>query len=126
VLARNHIKVSAIDNGPMAETALATGLVDAIRADGFVWQPPKPVEWLVCDMVESPRKVAARLGLWFAQGWCRRAIFNLKLPMKKRWDETRLCLDLFQQKAGVPLDLRAKQLYHDREEITVYAGPVGK
>jgi 23S rRNA (cytidine2498-2'-O)-methyltransferase len=126
VLARHHIKVAAIDNGPLAETALATGLIDPIRADGFTWQPPKPVEWLVCDMVEGPRKVATRLAAWFAQGWCRRAIFNLKLPMKKRWDETRLCLDLFASKAGVPLDIRAKQLYHDREEITVYAGPMGK
>jgi 23S rRNA (cytidine2498-2'-O)-methyltransferase len=126
VLARNHVQVSAVDNGPLAESALATGLVDHIRADGFVWQPPKAVEWLVCDMVESPRKVAARVAHWFAQGWCRRAIFNLKLPMKKRWDETRSSLDLFEQKAGVPLEIRAKQLYHDREEITVYAGPPAK
>ena len=25
--------------------------------------------------------------------------------------------------AGVPVEWRARQLYHDREEITVYAGP---
>jgi 23S rRNA (cytidine2498-2'-O)-methyltransferase len=124
VLARHHVRVAAIDNGPLAQSALDTGLIDAIRADGFTWQPPKPLDWMVCDMVEGPRKVASRLALWFAQGWCKRAIFNLKLPMKKRWDETRLCLDLFAQKAGMDLDIRAKQLYHDREEITVYAGPV--
>jgi 23S rRNA (cytidine2498-2'-O)-methyltransferase len=126
VLARNHIRVQAIDNGPLAESATATGLVEAIRADGFTWQPPKSVEWLVCDMVESPRRVAARLAQWFAQGWCKRAIFNLKLPMKKRWDETQACLALFADQAGLPLDIRAKQLYHDREEITVYAGPPAK
>jgi 23S rRNA (cytidine2498-2'-O)-methyltransferase len=123
VLARNHVRVAAIDNGPLAESALATGLVEAIRADGFHWQPPKPLDWLVCDMVESPRRVAGRLAQWFAQGWCKRAIFNLKLPMKKRWDETQVCLALFGQQAGKPLEIRAKQLYHDREEITVYAGP---
>jgi 23S rRNA (cytidine2498-2'-O)-methyltransferase len=44
--------------------------------------------------------------------------------MKKRWDETRLCLDLFQEQAGKPLVVRAKQLYHDREEITVLASPL--
>src|SRR3546814_12142776 len=42
-------------------------------------------DWMVCDMVEQPRRVAARMGEWFANGWCRQAIFNLKLPMKKRW-----------------------------------------
>ena len=122
VLARQHLRVSAIDNGPMAESAFSTGLVEHLRADGFRWQPPKPVEWLVCDMVESPVRVAARMAEWFANGWCKRAIFNLKLPMKKRWEETRRCLDLFERNAGRPLTIRARQLYHDREEITVYAG----
>ncbi|MBS0193147.1 MAG: 23S rRNA (cytidine(2498)-2'-O)-methyltransferase RlmM [Proteobacteria bacterium] len=121
VLARQHLRVTAIDNGPLAASALATGLIEHVRADGFHWQPPKPVDWLVCDMVESPRKVAARIAQWFAQGWCRRAIFNLKLPMKKRWDETKLCFDLLREQAGGTLELRARQLYHDREEITVYA-----
>ena len=122
VLARQHIRVYAIDNGPMAETALATGIIEHLRADGFRWQPPKTLDWLVCDMVESPRKVAARMATWFRECWCRRAIFNLKLPMKKRWIETRDCLALFADEAGRPLEVRARQLYHDREEITVYAG----
>ena len=122
ILARRQIRVYAIDNGPLAETAMATGLIEHLRADGFSWQPPRMLDWMVCDMVEQPRRVASRMAEWFANGWCRRAIFNLKLPMKKRWQETRLCLDLFEQQAGRPLTVRAKQLYHDREEITVYAG----
>ena len=123
VLARRHLRVFAIDNGPMADSALDTGLIDHQRADGFHWQPPKPMDWLVCDMVESPRKVTGRIAEWFARGWCKHAIFNLKLPMKKRWEETRQCLQQFQKEAEKPLVIRAKQLYHDREEITVYAGP---
>jgi 23S rRNA (cytidine2498-2'-O)-methyltransferase len=43
--------------------------------------------------------------------------------MKKRYDETRLCLDLIRAKGGArTIALRARQLYHDREEITVFAG----
>lgn len=122
VLARRHVRVFAVDNGPMAASAMDTGVIEHIRADGFRWQPPKPLDWLVCDMVESPSKVASRMATWFREGWCKRAIFNLKLPMKKRWDETRDCLQLFADQAGKPLDVRARQLYHDREEITVYAG----
>ncbi|MDY0021096.1 23S rRNA (cytidine(2498)-2'-O)-methyltransferase RlmM [Arenimonas caeni] len=122
VLARRHIRVFSIDNGPMAPSAMETGVIEHIRADGFRWQPPKPLDWMVCDMVESPAKVADRMATWFREGWCKRAVFNLKLPMKKRWDETRDCLQHFVDHAGRPLTLRAKQLYHDREEITVYAG----
>lgn len=121
VLAKHHLQVSAIDNGPMNADALATGLIEHIRADGFHWQPPRPIDWMVCDMVETPSKVARRMAQWFANGWCRNAIFNLKLPMKKRWEETALCLDLFREQCGKPVRIRAKQLYHDREEITVFA-----
>ena len=121
ILARHHFRVLAVDNGPMAEAALATGLVEHIRADGFSWSPPKRQDWLVCDMVESPRKVASRMAEWFSLGWCEHAIFNLKLPMKKRWDETQTCLQAFAAQAGKPLVIRARQLYHDREEITVFA-----
>jgi 23S rRNA (cytidine2498-2'-O)-methyltransferase len=121
VLAKHHLHVSAIDNGPMDAEALATGLIEHIRADGFHWQPARPIDWMVCDMVETPSKVARRMAQWFANGWCRNAIFNLKLPMKKRWEETALCLDLFEKQCQKPMLIRAKQLYHDREEITVFA-----
>ena len=124
VLTRQHLKVISVDNGPLREHVLETGLVEHLRADGFHWQPETPLDWMVCDMVEQPRRVAERMATWFREGWCKHAIFNLKLPKKKRWDETRLCLDLFQEQAGKPLHLRAKQLYHDREEITVLASPL--
>ncbi len=121
VLTRQHLQVTSVDNGPLRQHVLDTGLVEHLRADGFHWKPERSLDWMVCDMVEQPRRVAERMATWFREGWCRHAIFNLKLPMKKRWEETRLCLELFEQQAGVSLALRAKQLYHDREEITVLA-----
>jgi 23S rRNA (cytidine2498-2'-O)-methyltransferase len=123
VLTRHKLQVIAIDNGPLRPHVMDTGLVQHLRADGFAWHPAKPLDWMVCDMVEQPSRVAARMAEWFREGWCRHAIFNLKLPMKKRWQETRLCLDRFASQAGKPLTIRAKQLYHDREEITVFATP---
>ena len=54
----------------------------------------------------------------------RRAIFNLKLPMKKRRAEVQANLADFHARceaAGVAVQTRARQLYHDREEITVLA-----
>jgi 23S rRNA (cytidine2498-2'-O)-methyltransferase len=121
VLVRNGLHVTSIDNGPLRQHLLDSGRVDHLRADGFHWQPKSPLDWMVCDMVEQPRRVAERMATWLREGWCRHTIFNLKLPMKKRWDETRLCLNLFEQQAQKPLHMRARQLYHDREEITVFA-----
>ena len=120
-LVRRSLHVTAVDNGPMDAALMESGLVAHAREDGFRFRPKKPVDWLVCDMVEQPRRVAALIAQWFAEERCKRAIFNLKLPMKKRWEETRLCLDLVRDALGHDADIRAKQLYHDREEITVFA-----
>src|SRR5690606_34797973 len=79
VLARRHVRVAAIDNGPLASQVIDSGLVTHIRADGFTWRPVKPVDWLVCDMVEQPARVAVLIGRWLADGSCRQALFNLKL-----------------------------------------------
>jgi 23S rRNA (cytidine2498-2'-O)-methyltransferase len=124
VLMRNGMKVTSVDNGPLQQALLDSGRVDHLRADGFSWQPRRRLDWMVCDMVEQPRRVAERMATWLREDWCRQTIFNLKLPMKKRWDETRLCLDLLERQAQRPLVMRARQLYHDREEITVFAAPL--
>jgi 23S rRNA (cytidine2498-2'-O)-methyltransferase len=125
VLARNHLRVTAVDNGPLRPALFETGLVEHLRADGFTWQPQQPLDWLVCDMVEQPRRVASRIAIWLREGWCRQAIVNLKLPMRRRWDEVQLCLGLLQREAGRPLEVRARQLFHDREEVTVFARGTG-
>ncbi|WP_159017195.1 23S rRNA (cytidine(2498)-2'-O)-methyltransferase RlmM [Cognatiluteimonas profundi] len=121
VLTRHGLRVTAIDNGPLRPQLLESGRVEHLRADGFAWRPPQPLDWMVCDMVEQPSRVAERMATWMREGWCRRTIFNLKLPMKKRWQETRTCLDLFAEQSQRPMTIRARQLFHDREEITVYA-----
>lgn len=120
VLLREGMHVTAIDNGPLRDHVMATGRVTHLREDGFSWRPQQTLDWMVCDMVEQPIRVASRMATWLREGWCRNSIFNLKLPMKKRWLETQRCFDLLETEAGRPLEIRAKQLYHDREEITVY------
>jgi len=117
-LVRRSLRVTAIDNGPMDRALMDSGLVTHLREDGFRYRPRKPVDWLVCDMVEQPRRIAELIARWLGEGWCRHAIFNLKLPMKKRYEETQLCL---QRVRAVASDVRARQLYHDREEITAFA-----
>lgn len=122
-LVSRGLRVTAIDNGPMAPAVVATGLIEHLRVDGFTWKPRKPVEWMVCDMVEQPSRIAPLMAEWVAGGRCRRSIFNLKLPMKRRHEEVERCRALIDQRmraAGLKYILRIKHLYHDREEVTCY------
>jgi len=122
-MVQRSIRVIAVDNGPMQPALLDSGLVEHRREDGFRYRPAKPVDWLLCDMVEQPQRIAALMGDWLTRGDCRRALFNLKLPMKKRHESLRACLDGLEDRlrgAALPYRLLCKQLYHDREEVTTY------
>lgn len=121
-LIRRGLHVTAVDNGAMDAQLLESGLVQHERRDGFRYRPAAPVDWMVCDMVEQPIRVAELAATWLARGWCRRAIFNLKLPMKKRYQELGRCRERIDEQlteAGMAYRLRCKQLYHDREEVTL-------
>jgi 23S rRNA (cytidine2498-2'-O)-methyltransferase len=52
-------------------------------------------------------------------------MFNLKLPMKKRQEALESALndiETLMQAHDIRYRLSVKQLYHDREEVTVYLG----
>ncbi len=122
-LVQRGLRVTAVDNGPLKGGLAQDPLVEHLAADGFRYRPRRPVDWLVCDMVEQPRRVAELVARWIADGAARRAIFNLKLPMKKRYDEVTLCeqrIGAIMTRAGLRFTLRLRQLYHDREEVTGY------
>lgn len=124
---RREIHVTAIDNGAMDEALMATSFVEHLRTDAFHWRPKhansRPADWLVCDMIEKPSRIAKLMADWIADGHAKEAIFNLKLPMKKRREEVIKCIDIIDDRlyaANKRYQLRCKQLYHDREEITCH------
>lgn len=124
-LVRRGMMVQAVDNGPMAEALMETGQVKHIKEDGFKYRPKKKnVTWLVCDMVEKPARVGELMTDWLLQEDCKEAIFNLKLPMKRRYAAVAEYLqhikETLQEHGRGKFELQAKQLYHDREEITVH------
>ena len=124
-LVRRGMMVTAIDNGPMAESLMETGQVKHKMMDGFKYVPMKQnVYWLVCDMIEKPQRVAKLMSEWLLNGYCKEAMFNLKLPMKGRYQQVNEDLqsikDAFSEHK-VKYELYAKHLYYHREELTVHA-----
>lgn len=112
--ARRGALVTAVDNGPMKAGGLHPGVAHKME-DAFKFVPEKPVDWLFCDMVEDPSRIADLLERWLTQGWCRRFVVNLKfgrvdpLPLLRRAERLRpLCAAL-----------KARHLFHDREEFTL-------
>ncbi|MFI8737240.1 23S rRNA (cytidine(2498)-2'-O)-methyltransferase RlmM [Ectopseudomonas toyotomiensis] len=128
-LVNREIRVTAVDNGPMAESLMYSGFVVHQRADGFTFRPRHPVHWMVCDIVEKPARTAAMIETWLGEGLCREAVVNLKLPMKQRYAEVRRLLDRIESglvERGMKVSIGCKQLYHDREEVTCHLRRHGK
>lgn len=122
-LVNEGMLVTAVDNGPMNPELMASGQVEHVRADGYNWRPKRAIDWMVCDIVDQPRKTASMAVDWVGQKLCRYTVFNLKLPMKKRYEEWLICREMIEEgleKAGVGYRLKARHLYHDREEITCF------
>ncbi len=123
-LVRRGMFVQAIDNGPMNASLMETGQVQHFKVDGFKFRPEKRnIDWLVCDMVEKPAKVTNLMIDWAANDFVKELIFNLKLPMKKRFDSVYENLSMIRselKRFDIQYELQAKHLYHDREEITVH------
>lgn len=123
-LVKRSMMVYAVDNGSMDPKLMESGQVKHLREDGFKFEPKRSnIYWLVCDMVEKPTKVTELMAKWLVNSWCRETIFNLKLPMKKRYEEVKqnlAILDEALKEKGINAQIQAKQLYHDREEITVH------
>jgi 23S rRNA (cytidine2498-2'-O)-methyltransferase len=123
-LATRGMRVTAVDNGPLKGDVANNPLVEHLRADGLSYRPRHAVDWMVCDIVDQPSKIARLVVRWLVEGSCRHTIFNLKLPMKKRYDEVQRCGELIRatlEQHRMRNTLRFKQLYHDREEVTGYA-----
>ncbi|MGL4714669.1 MAG: 23S rRNA (cytidine(2498)-2'-O)-methyltransferase RlmM, partial [Aeromonas sp.] len=73
--------------------------------------------------VDKPARVVHMIADWFRENDCQEAMFNLKLPMKKRYAESVHNIEVLRamlKEIDNAFVIQAKQLYHDREEITVH------
>ena len=89
------------------------------KVSAFQYAPPEPADWLFCDMAWRPAEVAQALAKWGRRGWARILVANLKLPMKRKAETVRELREIVA--GGGWKRVRTRQLYHDRDEITLTA-----
>ena len=112
--ARRGALVTAVDNGPLKAAGLHAGITHRPE-DAFTFRPEPSFDWLFCDMLEDPERIVGLVDRWLTDGWCRRFVVNLKFGrtdpialLRRAESLRRLCSTL-----------RARHLFHDREELTL-------
>jgi 23S rRNA (cytidine2498-2'-O)-methyltransferase len=117
VLLDRRCHVVAIDPGRLAPHL--QGRLEHLRMNAFSFEPEIPADWVLCDMAYRPLEVAALLAKWGRKRWAQFLLANIKLPMSRRVDMLARVREILQ--TGGWTGLRMRQLYHDRNEVTLTA-----
>jgi 23S rRNA (cytidine2498-2'-O)-methyltransferase len=119
VLLERRARVTCVDPGKLAPDIARRKGVTQILGSAFDYEPREPVDWLLCDMAWRPLEVAALLAKWGRRRWARSLVANIKLPMKHKAEFLGRVRRVVE--GGGWRDVRTRQLYHDRDEITLVA-----
>ncbi len=52
--------------------------VTFVKGDAFAYEPPQPVDWLLCDVAAFPQRTLELLAQWLGQHWCRNFVVTTK------------------------------------------------
>lgn len=119
-LLKQGCKVTAVDNGSLKIPNIASlpGILSVVKTDGMLFAPAeKEYDWLCCDMLRPPRQTLELLAKWIEHGWMKSFVVNVKLPQKNPVAMLQEARDfLAEQNLAF---LKIKQLYHDRDEVTI-------
>ena len=113
-------RVIAVDPAKLMPELAQHPRVEHVQESAFAYAPEEPVDWLCCDMAWRPLEVAQLLAKWGRRDWATYLVANIKLPMK---DKNPLLLRVrhILTEDGGWQGLTMRQLYHDRDEVTVTA-----
>jgi 23S rRNA (cytidine2498-2'-O)-methyltransferase len=64
-------RVTAVDRSPLRNDLMANPRLTFVRGDAFRYEPPEPVDWLLCDVIAYPERSFELLETWLARRWCR-------------------------------------------------------
>jgi 23S rRNA (cytidine2498-2'-O)-methyltransferase len=113
-------RVIAVDPAKLLPELAKNPRVRHEQASAFAFEPEEPVDWLFCDMAWRPLEVAQLLAKWGRRGWADNLVANIKLPMDDK-NPVLLRVRHTLVEDGGWQGLRVRQLYHDRDEVTVTA-----
>jgi 23S rRNA (cytidine2498-2'-O)-methyltransferase len=71
-------RVIAVDRSPLAPPAAGHPLLTMVLGNAFTYQPPAPVDWLLCDVICAPTRTIELCDQWMGQGLCRSLAATLK------------------------------------------------
>jgi 23S rRNA (cytidine2498-2'-O)-methyltransferase len=78
VAARRGARVVAVDRAPLREDLSRNRRIVYHSGNAFEFVPKNRVDWLLCDVIAEPERIADLLENWLRNKWCRNFVVTLK------------------------------------------------
>lgn len=72
-------RVIAVDRSPLRDDLQNDSAVTFVRGDAFGYEPARPVDWLVCDVIAAPERSVELVLEWARRRWMRHFVVTIKL-----------------------------------------------
>ncbi|HYZ62327.1 MAG TPA: SAM-dependent methyltransferase [Acetobacteraceae bacterium] len=108
-LARLGASVTAVDKAPLDPAVAAMPGVSTVQESAFALEP-RPVDWLVCDVIAYPARLLGLIRRWIEAGAPKRIVCTVKFQGETDVDAQ----DAF---AAIPGG-RLMHLFHNKHELT--------
>jgi 23S rRNA (cytidine2498-2'-O)-methyltransferase len=71
-------RVLAVDRAPLLPPAAGHPALEAIAGNAFTYEPPAPVDWLLCDVICEPARTIDLVDRWMARALCTKIVATVK------------------------------------------------
>lgn len=110
--------VTAVDRSPLRDDLMQHANLNFVRGDGFKYEPPQPVDWLLCDMIATADRSLGLIYDWLEHKRCKRLCVTVKFRGAVETQWLSACKNFLEQHASEYL---VRQLRNNKHEITVCA-----
>ena len=108
-------RVIAVDRSPLRADLMSHSALEFHRGDAFQYEPPQPVEWLLCDVIAAPARSIELLVHWLERRWCRAYCITIKF----RGETEDIALEqLKSQLAASGGEFLLRRLTNNKNEVT--------
>jgi 23S rRNA C2498 (ribose-2'-O)-methylase RlmM len=116
VLREYGASVIAIDRSPLDPHLMRDKKVKFIQGNALTWEPPHPVDWVVCDVITTPENTRELLKRWISNRWCSHFCVTIKFKGSPAFEVLR---EISQFLHAHTTWFRGRQLTHNKNEVTV-------
>jgi 23S rRNA (cytidine2498-2'-O)-methyltransferase len=119
-------KVVAIDRSPLRDDLMSHPNLTFHRGDAFQYEPPVPIDWLLCDVIAFPLRSLELLQQWITRRWCRFFCVTIKF---RGQDDYPLLEEIKTWLVASGVDFELRRLTHNKNEVTAFGqcgGEVGR